>query len=36
MTHSFRSVTPLGKMLLKLTFKFDKELTKVESAELAE
>lgn len=36
MTHSFRSATPLGKMLLKLTFKFDKELTKVESAELAE
>lgn len=36
MMHSFRSVTPLGKMLLKLTFKFDKELTKVENAELAE
>lgn len=36
MTHSFRSVTPLGKMLLKLEFKFDKALTAVESAELAE
>jgi len=36
MTHSFRSVTPLGKMLLKLEFKFDKALTTVESAELTE
>lgn len=36
MTHSFRSVTPLGKMLLKLEFKFDKALTAVESAELVE
>lgn len=36
MIHSFRSVTPLGKMLLKLEFKFDKALTTVESAELAE